>query len=107
MKGKTRGIKPVYIEQNLWEKVLVNLKKISQGEQTAVIKTYSRNSTILPQCVGMTFLVHNGKTFLKVYISDDMIGHKLGEFVLTRKLGNQVKATNVKPEKKKSLGGKK
>lgn len=53
-------------------------------KQTKVIKTWSRRSTIVPEFVGLTFAVHNGKKFIPVYVSDNMIGHKLGEFALTR-----------------------
>lgn len=49
-----------------------------------VIKTWSRRSTILPEAVGLTFAVHNGKKFVPVYITENMIGHKLGEFAPTR-----------------------
>lgn len=49
-----------------------------------VIKTWSRRSTITPDFIGMTFAVHNGKKFIPVYITDNMVGHKLGEFSLTR-----------------------
>jgi small subunit ribosomal protein S19 len=49
-----------------------------------VIKTWSRRSTITPDFVGLTFAVHNGKKFIPVYISDNMVGHKLGEFAMTR-----------------------
>ena len=48
------------------------------------IKTWSRRSTIAPDFVNLTFLVHNGKTFIKVYIAEEMVGHKLGEFAPTR-----------------------
>ncbi len=49
-----------------------------------VIKTWSRRSTIIPQFIGMTFAVHNGKKFIPVYVTDQMVGHKLGEFSPTR-----------------------
>ena len=49
-----------------------------------MIKTWSRRSTITPDFIGMTFAVHNGKKFIPVYITDNMVGHKLGEFSLTR-----------------------
>lgn len=49
-----------------------------------VIKTYSRRSTILPNFVGLTFTVHNGKKFIPVYVNENMVGHKLGEFSPTR-----------------------
>ena len=48
------------------------------------IKTWSRRSTIVPDFITQTFLVHNGKTFIKVFVSEDMVGHKLGEFAPTR-----------------------
>ena len=54
----------------------------SDGRQ--VIKTWSRRSTIIPEMLGMTFAVHNGKKFIPVYITENMIGHKLGEFAPTR-----------------------
>jgi len=63
------------------------LKKISgkkAGDKT-VIKTWSRACTITPEMIGFTFGVHNGKEFISVYITEDMVGHKLGEFSLTRK----------------------
>ncbi len=67
-----------YIDERVMKKVL-NAKK---GEQ---IKTWSRSCTIAPEFVGFTFMVHNGKTFLPVFVTDNMVGHKLGEFALTRK----------------------
>lgn len=55
-----------------------------QGMQKDAIKTWSRDCTIVPEFIGATFLVHNGKTFHKVYVTEDMVGHKLGEFSPTR-----------------------
>ncbi len=62
------------------------MKKVESNEGTSkkVIKTWSRRSTILPEMVGMTFAVHNGKTFVTVFVTENMVGHKLGEFSLTR-----------------------
>ena len=63
------------------------LKKVSQSEETRskkIIKTWSRRSTILPEFIGLTFAVHNGKKFLPVFVTEDMVGHKLGEFSPTR-----------------------
>jgi small subunit ribosomal protein S19 len=57
---------------------------MSGGGQKKVIKTWSRRSTILPEFVGLTFAVHNGKNFIPVYVSENMVGHKLGEFAPTR-----------------------
>jgi small subunit ribosomal protein S19 len=58
-------------------------KALAEGSQDP-IKTWARASTILPDYVGMTFMVHNGKTFWKVFITEDMVGHRLGEFSPTR-----------------------
>ncbi|WP_291323167.1 30S ribosomal protein S19 [Desulfonatronospira sp.] len=63
------------------------LKKVEQAQQTKskqVIKTWSRRSTITPEMVGLTFAVHNGKKFIPVFATENMVGHKLGEFALTR-----------------------
>ena len=65
------------------------LKKVAaiQGEAnkaSKVIKTWSRRSTVVPEFIGITFAVHNGKKFIPVYVTDNMIGHKLGEFSITR-----------------------
>jgi len=59
------------------------LEKVRRGKGDP-IKTWARSCTILPDFVGYTFLVHNGKTHLKVYVTEDMVGHKLGEFAPTR-----------------------
>jgi small subunit ribosomal protein S19 len=69
-----------YVEESLLRKVDL------EGGSTSskVIKTWSRRSTIIPEFVGHTFAVHNGKKFLPVYISENMVGHKLGEFAPTR-----------------------
>ena len=56
----------------------------AEGKLNKVIKTWSRRSTILPDFIGLTFAVHNGKKFIPVYVTDNMVGHKLGEFSLTR-----------------------
>ncbi len=68
-----------YIDQKLLNKVL----KQKSGAK-APIKTWARHSTIPPEFVGHTFLVHNGKTFKEVFVSEAMVGHKLGEFAPTR-----------------------
>ena len=63
------------------------LKKIDEAQQSRssrVIKTWSRRSTIVPEMVGLTMAVHNGRKFVPVFISEDMVGHKLGEFSPTR-----------------------
>ena len=68
-----------YVDEKLFRKV----SRQMQGNREP-IKTWSRACTIVPEFVGATFMVHNGKTFLKVYVSEDMVGHKLGEFSPTR-----------------------
>jgi small subunit ribosomal protein S19 len=63
------------------------LKKVEQAQESGsrkVIKTWSRRSDIIPDMVGLTFAVHNGKKFIPVYVSENMVGHKLGEFSPTR-----------------------
>src|SRR3989344_1441969 len=65
-------------------KLLKKIGKLRAGDKT-VIKTWSRASTITPEMVGFTFGVHNGRIHLPVFVTEDMVGHKLGEFSLTRK----------------------
>jgi small subunit ribosomal protein S19 len=60
------------------------IKRVKEGKHKGVIKTWSRSSTILPDMVGMTFAVHNGKKFNPVFVTENMVGHKLGEFSPTR-----------------------
>ena len=69
-----------YIEASLLKKV----QKAKDGTGDKVIKTWSRRSTITPELVGLTIAVHNGKKFIPVFITEDMVGYKLGEFAPTR-----------------------
>lgn len=73
--------KGAYVEESLLNKV----QKLNDENKKTVIKTWSRRSTIYPEFVGHTFAVHNGKDFIPVYVTEEMVGHKLGEFALTRK----------------------
>lgn len=69
-----------FVDENL-------LKKIQKAEETgsrAVIKTWSRRSMVTPEFLGHTFAVHNGKKFIPIFITENMVGHKLGEFAPTR-----------------------
>lgn len=66
------------------DKLLTKMAKLRPGDKT-IIKTWSRSSTITPEMIGFTFGVHNGKTHIPVFVTEDMVGHKLGEFSLTRK----------------------
>ena len=72
-----------FIDAHLAKKV----EKVNESGKKEVIKTWSRRSTIYPEFIGHTFAVHNGKEFVPVYVTEDMVGHKLGEFALTRKFG--------------------
>ena len=67
--------------------LMAKVEKVSENGKKEVIKTWSRRSTIFPNFIGLTFAVHNGKEFIPVYVTEDMVGHKLGEFALTRKFG--------------------
>jgi small subunit ribosomal protein S19 len=69
-----------YVEPKLMNKVLVT----QESRSNRVIKTWSRRSTIVPEMVGITLAVHNGRKFIPVFISENMVGHKLGEFSPTR-----------------------
>jgi len=71
----------------VFDRLLKRVQKLNETGKKEVIKTYSRRSTIFPDFVGHTIAVHNGKEFIPVYITEDMVGHKLGEFALTRKFG--------------------
>jgi small subunit ribosomal protein S19 len=76
-----------FADKHLLDKV----QKLNETGKKEVIKTWSRRSTIFPDFVGHTFAVHNGKEFIPVYVTEDMVGHKLGEFSLTRKFGGHGK----------------
>lgn len=69
-----------YVDQKLLKK----LGQLKAGDKT-IIKTWSRDSTIVPEMVGFSFGVHNGKIHIPVFITEEMVGHKLGEFAFTRK----------------------
>ena len=64
------------------ERLLAKVER--QGKNREPIKTWSRDCTIVPEFVGSTFLIHNGRLFMKLYVTEDMVGHKLGEFAPTR-----------------------
>jgi len=91
-----------YIDEKLLEKVL-GLRK----DEKKIIKTWARHSSISPEMVGHTFGVHNGKEFVPVFISEDMVGHKLGEFSATTKFmrhgGKMQKAIESGAEQKEAV----
>ena len=72
-----------FVDASLMKKIV----KLNESQKREVVKTWSRRSTIFPEFVGHTIAVHNGKEFIPVYVTEDMVGHKLGEFALTRKFG--------------------
>lgn len=84
--------KGLFVEKSLLKKVVEN----NQSQKKKEIKTWSRKSTIFPEFVGNTFLVHNGKLFIKVYCTEEMVGRKLGEFAPTRTF--KVHSSNRKAE---------
>ena len=69
-----------FLDGHLMKKV----EAVTESGDRKVVKTWSRRSTILPEMVGLTFAVHNGKKFIPVFVSENMVGHKLGEFSPTR-----------------------
>ena len=84
-----------YVEEKLMKKVSALL---STGEKK-IVKTWSRRSTVIPDFIGYTFAVHNGKKFIPVYVTENMVGHKLGEFAPTRTFKGHAgssKTTSVK-----------
>ncbi|MDD3726002.1 MAG: 30S ribosomal protein S19 [Candidatus Ratteibacteria bacterium] len=77
MRSRKKG---PYVDQNL-------MKKVAKNRETGrkdIIKTWSRSSVIIPEFVGYTFAVHNGRTFINLYITENMVGHRFGEFAPTR-----------------------
>lgn len=97
-----------YVDERLYRKV----EKLTENRRKEPIKTWARRCTIVPEFVGHTFKVHNGKAFIDVFVTEDMVGHKLGEFSMTRTFrghtnkkegleGGDVKAAAPAPAPKK------
>jgi small subunit ribosomal protein S19 len=78
-----------YVNEKLLQKVIKN------NASAQPIKTWSRSSSISPEMVGTTFEVHNGKMFIKVFVTESMVGHKLGEFSITRKFQGHSKKGKI------------
>ena len=76
------------------EKLLKKVQKMTESGSKKVIKTWARSCTIIPDMIGVTFAVHNGKKHIPVYISENMVGHKLGEFSHTRTFRGHSSPTN-------------
>lgn len=68
----------------VYYKLLKKLEKAKESKKKSVIKTWSRSSMVIPDMVGETLAVHNGRTFVPVFVTENMVGHKLGEFAPTR-----------------------
>jgi small subunit ribosomal protein S19 len=81
-----------YVDPSLQRK----LEKLAAGGGKGVIKTWSRRSMITPEFVGLTFHVHNGKLFMPVFVTENMVGHRLGEFAPTRKFTGHASDKKVK-----------
>ncbi|WP_040210021.1 30S ribosomal protein S19 [Clostridium polynesiense] len=81
------------------EGLLKKIEEMNNANEKKVVKTWSRSSTIFPQMIGHTIAVHDGRKHVPVYISEDMVGHKLGEFALTRTYRGHV--NNEKTSKRK------
>ena len=82
-----------FVDDHLLKKIVTAVEK---GDKK-VIKTWSRRSMVLPEAVGLTFAVHNGKKFVPVYVTDNMIGHKYGEFAPTRTFHGHAEKKAGKP----------
>ena len=87
-----------FVDEHLVRKV----QKATETQSRKIIKTWSRRSTVLPEFVGLTFAVHNGRKFFPVFVAEDMVGHKLGEFAPTRTFFAHAgdKKTRLKGKKK-------
>ncbi len=85
-----------YVDLTLLEKVEI----MNRGGDKKVIKTWSRRSTVVPEMVGHTIAVHNGRKFIPIYVTENMVGHKLGEFAPTR----HFRGHTTKSEKAASVG---
>jgi len=87
-----------FVDTSLLEKIEV----MNRGSEKKVIKTWSRRSTVIPEFVGHTLAVHNGRKFIPVYVTENMVGHKLGEFAPTRQFKGH---TTKVAEKAATVGG--
>jgi small subunit ribosomal protein S19 len=86
-----------YVDPKLFKKI----EEMNSTNNKKALKTWSRRSTIFPEMIGHTLMVHNGKTFIPVYVSENMIGHKLGEFSPTRTYRGHTSKDDKVAKKKK------
>ena len=80
-------------------KLMMKVESMNKSREKKVVRTWARRSTVTPDCVGHTIAVHNGNKFIPIYVSENMVGHKLGEFALTRTFRGHAKSdktTSVK-----------
>ena len=89
-----------FIDDHLLKKI----KELNKSNKKKVIKTWSRRSTIFPDMVGHTIAIHDGRKHVPIYITEDMVGHKLGEFVPTRTFRSHSGRHSAKTEKTSSIG---
>lgn len=99
MANGLRGIKPPYTDHKLIKKV----RKAKETNSKSDIKIYSRRSTIIPAFVGLRFLIHNGKSFHGLFVKEEMVGFKFGDFAMTRTFKGHSgdKKGNASPKVKK------
>ncbi|PID31132.1 MAG: 30S ribosomal protein S19 [Candidatus Cloacimonadota bacterium] len=86
-----------FVDEHLMKKI----EKLNESKKKEVVKTWSRRSTIFPEFIGHTISVHNGKHFIPVYVTENHVGHKLGEFSLTRTYRGHVDKKSEKASKRK------
>ena len=82
-------------------KLLRKIEALNRSKEKVVIKTWSRASTIMPQMVGCTIAVHNGRTHIPIFITENMVGHKLAEFAPTRTFRGHITKAQVSVQKKR------
>ena len=87
-----------FVDTHLLEKIEV----MNRGADKKVIKTWSRRSTVIPEMVGHTLAVHNGKKFIPVYVTENMVGHKLGEFAPTRLFKGHTTKVAERPRRRRA-----
>ena len=86
-----------YVDKNLYNKIL----KLNEASEKKVVKTWARACTIFPELIGHTVAVHDGRKHVPVYVSEDMVGHKLGEFAMTRLYRGHSGGKNEKKSKRR------
>jgi small subunit ribosomal protein S19 len=82
------------------EKLMEKIKKVNRSGEKTVIKTWARASTIMPEMIGLTIAVHDGRRHVPIFITENMVGHKLGEFAMTRVFRGHVSKAQVTVAKK-------